>query len=154
MAPSRIHLNVIRRIASHSTPHPVRLRPRLLSTAASTTHAVRRAAALHAGPARTPHFPTICTRSYSQSTAASPEPPDYLNEAELHVFNKIKAELEPVKLEVHFPFSTRTELGALAWMTPIAIPITAPRACTSYFSCGVGTPSISCAVALSTPWQT
>jgi hypothetical protein len=29
-----------------------------------------------------------------------PEPPDYLNEAELHIFNKIKAELAPAKLEV------------------------------------------------------
>ncbi|CAN9286239.1 unnamed protein product [Alternaria alternata] len=34
------------------------------------------------------------------SASAAPEAPDYLNEAELHVFNKIKSELEPVKLEV------------------------------------------------------
>jgi|TARA_R110002003_G_scaffold274_2_gene18009 hypothetical protein len=39
-------------------------------------------------------------RSYSQTAAAAPEPPEYLNEAELHIFNKIKTELEPVKLEV------------------------------------------------------
>ncbi|KAH8704567.1 bola protein [Phaeosphaeriaceae sp. PMI808] len=39
-------------------------------------------------------------RAYSQQGGASPEPPDYLNDAELHVFNKIKATLEPVKLEV------------------------------------------------------
>jgi len=29
-----------------------------------------------------------------------PEPPDYLNEAELHLFNKIKAALQPVGLKV------------------------------------------------------
>lgn len=28
------------------------------------------------------------------------EPPDYLSEGELHVFNKIKQELEPIRLEV------------------------------------------------------
>jgi hypothetical protein len=39
----------------------------------------------------------------SQSADNTPDavqPPDYLNEKELHVFNKIKAELEPVRLEV------------------------------------------------------
>ncbi|KAF2638602.1 bola-like protein, partial [Massarina eburnea CBS 473.64] len=30
----------------------------------------------------------------------APEPPDYLNERELHIFNKVKGALEPVKLEV------------------------------------------------------
>ncbi|KAG9197720.1 hypothetical protein G6514_001111 [Epicoccum nigrum] len=30
----------------------------------------------------------------------APEPPDFLNEAELHIFNKIRGELEPTKLEV------------------------------------------------------
>jgi hypothetical protein len=43
---------------------------------------------------------TQCARTYSSPAAAAPEPPDYLNEAELHIFNKIKGELEPVKLEV------------------------------------------------------
>lgn len=40
------------------------------------------------------------TRSYSAQASGAPEPPDFLNEAELHVFNKIKGELEPTKLEV------------------------------------------------------
>lgn len=31
-------------------------------------------------------------------------PPDYLNEKELHIFNKIKESLEPVKLEVRTVF--------------------------------------------------
>jgi hypothetical protein len=42
----------------------------------------------------------LCVRSYSQQASAAPEPPDYLNEAELHIFNKIRGELDPVKLEV------------------------------------------------------
>ncbi|KAF2277783.1 bola-like protein [Westerdykella ornata] len=43
--------------------------------------------------------PFFLTRPYSQP-ATAPEPPDYLNDAERHIFDKIKAELEPVKLEV------------------------------------------------------
>ncbi|KAF2003162.1 bola-like protein, partial [Amniculicola lignicola CBS 123094] len=33
-------------------------------------------------------------------SSTAPEPPDYLNEKELHIFNKVKGELEPVRLEV------------------------------------------------------
>ncbi|KAF2085229.1 bola-like protein, partial [Saccharata proteae CBS 121410] len=36
----------------------------------------------------------------SEASASGPEPPDYLSEGELHIFEKIKAHLEPVKLEV------------------------------------------------------
>jgi hypothetical protein len=49
-----------------------------------------------------------------------------LNEAELHIFNKIRSELDPVKLEVcEYVLATRntlahTELGALAWPIPMA----------------------------------
>ncbi|KAF2678162.1 bola-like protein, partial [Lentithecium fluviatile CBS 122367] len=39
-------------------------------------------------------------RAYSTPSAPPPEPPDYLNEAELRIFNKVKVELEPVRLEV------------------------------------------------------
>jgi len=46
-------------------------------------------------------------RPYSQaagssgdSSSSALDPPDYLSEGELHVFNKIKAELDPVNLEV------------------------------------------------------
>lgn len=49
---------------------------------------------------RCAYLPATSTRSYSQPSNSAPEPPDYLNEAELHIFNKIKGELEPVKLEV------------------------------------------------------
>lgn len=40
------------------------------------------------------------TRAYSAQASGAPEPPDFLNEAELHIFNKIRGELEPTKLEV------------------------------------------------------
>ncbi|KAF2497328.1 bola-like protein, partial [Lophium mytilinum] len=36
----------------------------------------------------------------SSSTSSAVEPPDYLSEGELAVFNKIKAEFDPVNLEV------------------------------------------------------
>ncbi|KAF2187240.1 bola-like protein [Zopfia rhizophila CBS 207.26] len=45
------------------------------------------------------HHPSTSRRWYSQDSKP-PEPPDYLSEGELHVFNKIKAELDPVRLEV------------------------------------------------------
>jgi stress-induced morphogen len=76
--------------------------------------------------------------------------PDYLNEAELHIFNKIKGEMEPTKLEVcvkpdlNFVYP---EIGAGAWLTPIAImhsrpntseiSIAAHRACTSSEHCSI-----------------
>lgn len=46
---------------------------------------------------RITHAPT---RAYSAQASGAPEPPDFLNEAELHIFNKIRGELEPTKLEV------------------------------------------------------
>ncbi|USP77861.1 uncharacterized protein yc1106_05135 [Curvularia clavata] len=52
------------------------------------------------GPVQQPQICRSCTRAYSQSASTTPQPPDFLNEAELHVFNKIRSELEPVKLEV------------------------------------------------------
>lgn len=36
---------------------------------------------------------------YSQAGNV-PQPPDYLSEGELEIFNKIKAELDPIRLEV------------------------------------------------------
>jgi hypothetical protein len=41
-----------------------------------------------------------CRKMYSQAGNA-PQPPDYLSEGELEIFNKIKAELDPTRLEVH-----------------------------------------------------
>ncbi|KAL1390472.1 bola protein [Phyllosticta capitalensis] len=80
------------------------------------THLVSRAAATasRAAPSylrsiRGPAVPwsplrRVTLRAYSTEappTATSDvEPPDYLSEGELHVFRKIKQELEPVRLEV------------------------------------------------------
>ncbi|KAH7340036.1 bola protein [Pyrenochaeta sp. MPI-SDFR-AT-0127] len=96
MAPSRA---LVRRITSTSVAQFLCLTPRLASTSASRLQLSQMPPALHLGWPQPLFSPAICTRSYSQQ-ATVPEPPDYLNEAELHVFNKIKAELEPVKLEV------------------------------------------------------
>lgn len=40
------------------------------------------------------------TREFSTETTPSPEAPDYLSESELRIFNKLKTELNPTKLEV------------------------------------------------------
>lgn len=57
---------------------------------------------------------TLYTRRFNSSEAASAaaapesaavEAPDYLDEKELHIFQKLNAELEPTKLEVCFPCS-------------------------------------------------
>ncbi|KAI4956273.1 hypothetical protein J4E91_000484 [Alternaria rosae] len=98
MAPSRAIL--LRRIASAAPAPCLRPTSRLLTTSTSALSRTRQPSVLRSSLSRQSHLPTLCTRSYSQSASAAPEAPDYLNEAELHVFNKIKAELEPVKLEV------------------------------------------------------
>jgi len=98
MAPSRAIL--LRRIASAATAPCLQPTSRLLTTSTSALCRTQQSSVLRSSLSRQSHLPTLCTRSYSQSASAAPEAPDYLNEAELHVFNKIKAELEPVKLEV------------------------------------------------------
>ncbi|KAI4651498.1 uncharacterized protein J4E78_008190 [Alternaria triticimaculans] len=98
MAPSRAIL--LRRIASAATAPCLRPSSRLLTSSTSALCRTQQSSVLRSSLSRQSHLPTLCTRSYSQSASAAPEAPDYLNEAELHVFNKIKAELEPVKLEV------------------------------------------------------
>ncbi|KAL1796611.1 hypothetical protein ACET3X_005151 [Alternaria dauci] len=98
MAPSRAVL--LRRIASATATRCLRPTSRLLATSPSALCRVDQSSALRSRLSQQSQIPTLCTRSYSQSTGAAPEAPDYLNEAELYVFNKIKAELEPVKLEV------------------------------------------------------
>jgi hypothetical protein len=71
---------------------------RLLSTAVNRTRYI----SSPLSRASCQSHPTIfSTRLYSQQTSTSPNPPDHLNEAELHIFNKIKGELDPVKLEVN-----------------------------------------------------
>ncbi|KAI4637585.1 hypothetical protein J4E83_000402 [Alternaria metachromatica] len=98
MAPSRAIL--LRRIASAATAPCLRPTSRLLTSSTSALCRTQQSSVLRSSLSRQSHLPKLCTRSYSQSASAAPEAPDYLNEAELHVFNKIKAELEPVKLEV------------------------------------------------------
>ncbi|KAH7076171.1 bola protein [Paraphoma chrysanthemicola] len=96
MAPSRA---ILRCITSASVLPHIRPTLRPISTPANS-RCMTTTSALHYSPVQHTGFPAICTRSYSQASAAAPEPPEYLNEAELHIFNKIKTELEPVKLEV------------------------------------------------------
>jgi hypothetical protein len=98
MAPSRALL--LRRIASATVTPCLRPTTRLLTTSAITLRRTQQPSALQHGLWRQSQFSAPCTRLYSQSASTAPEAPDYLNEAELHVFNKIMAELEPVKLEV------------------------------------------------------
>lgn len=91
MAPSRALLFARLR----ATPH---ILPCARRTIASCTqaHRSRISPALSSGPTRA--VPALLARrGYATAT---PDPPDYLNEAELQIFNKIKAELQPVKLEV------------------------------------------------------
>ena len=47
-------------------------------------------------------IPGTCSASrlYSATSESSVEPPDYLDERELKIFNMIKDELQPTKLEV------------------------------------------------------
>ncbi|KZM21294.1 uncharacterized protein EKO05_0011525 [Ascochyta rabiei] len=96
MAPSRATL--IRRMTSACVQPRIRVHAstRLLSTPATVVRPqCIQATAL-------PQFQATRTsaRPYSAQASGAPQPPDFLNEAELHVFNKIKGELEPTKLEV------------------------------------------------------
>ncbi|EAT79613.2 hypothetical protein HBH56_184300 [Parastagonospora nodorum] len=100
MAPSRA---LLRRITTSAQPRPTRyIRPaaRLISTSVARPKC---SASICASQISQPHhtrFLATSIRSYSQQATTGPVAPDYLNEAELHVFNKIKGELDPVKLEV------------------------------------------------------
>ncbi|KAH7117875.1 bola protein [Dendryphion nanum] len=98
MAPSRALLRCIasaqRRPAPHLLPLTIRMRTQSCCTLSSRSSPL---VGLHTATPR--HIPI--RRSYSQSQhPPPPEPPDYLSEGELHIFNKIKAELAPVRLEV------------------------------------------------------
>lgn len=104
MAPSRALL--LRRISSAATTPHLRPTSRLLATSAAPVQRTRRISALWSSPVQQPQVCRSCTRAYSQSASTTPQPPDYLNEAELHVFNKIRSELEPMKLEVCSAFPT------------------------------------------------
>ena len=96
MAPSRATL--IRRIAFACIQPQIRMRAgaRLLSTSAAAI----RPQCIFATVSPRIQITHASTRAYSAQVSGAPEPPDFLNEAELHVFNKIRRELEPTKLEV------------------------------------------------------
>ncbi|KAI5207028.1 hypothetical protein E4T39_02151 [Aureobasidium subglaciale] len=74
----------------------------LVSTASRQLHhlSFSRPVAKHTLPA---FFATTPSRRWNSSEAAegsAVEAPDYLDEKELHIFTKLKAELDPTKLEV------------------------------------------------------
>ncbi|CAE7188274.1 hypothetical protein P3342_008910 [Pyrenophora teres f. teres] len=98
MAPSRALL--LRRITSVAGTPFSRAGSRLLTISASRLRSTQQVPALRFSLSQQSRFAIPCIRAYSQSANTTPQAPDYLNEAELHVFNKIQAELEPVKLEV------------------------------------------------------
>ncbi|KAF2270265.1 bola-like protein [Lojkania enalia] len=99
MAPSRALFRY--RSIAQRRPSPRLLSPvchvQYQQTAHLTYHSVL-LTALSLGPSRCSSL--ITKRWYSQRNTTPPEPPDYLNEAELNVFHKIRTELDPVKLEV------------------------------------------------------
>src|SRR5690242_3658083 len=104
MAPSRAIF--IRSMASACAQPQIRLRADahfMSISAAAVRPQYMRATALT-------RFQTtrVLVRAYSAQAEGAPEPPDFLNEAELHIFNKIRGELEPTKLEVrgHLPWET------------------------------------------------
>jgi hypothetical protein len=102
MAPSRaLFCRISARTTSAARHTPSYLRPtsRLLSTSVVRQPCSSRLPVLHS------HSVLPIIRAYSAQAADAPQPPDYLNEAELHIFNKIKGELEPVKLEVRWHFT-------------------------------------------------
>ncbi|GME61617.1 bola-like protein [Neofusicoccum parvum] len=106
MAPSRAASRLAARLSTRRCTRPASAH----ALARSWTPVTRSYAQLllpHARPAlRSAHVsssllqqcPAAPRRNFS--AAAAPEPPDYLSEGELHVFNKIKDNLEPVRLEV------------------------------------------------------
>ncbi|KAF1917443.1 bola protein [Ampelomyces quisqualis] len=96
MAPSRALLRCMT-----SAPTHLHTASRALSTSV-VRHPQRSTQPSALRPALSRHTPpaTHCTRTYSQPPRATPEPPAHLNEAELHIFNKIREQLDPAKLEV------------------------------------------------------
>lgn len=95
MAPSRALF--IRRIASACAQPQTSMRA---GARPISTPAAFRPSCIHPTASLTFRATHAPARSYSAQASGAPEPPDFLNEAELHIFNKIRGELEPTKLEV------------------------------------------------------
>ncbi|KAF2235821.1 bola-like protein [Viridothelium virens] len=91
MAPSRAlssaseALNLLNCMASHPSPAFIRL-PSLVSGPGNLRHSCHR------------RFAT--SRSLHVISSSDPQPPDYLSESELKIFNMIKSKLHPTSLEV------------------------------------------------------
>src|SRR4051812_45801149 len=101
MAPSRALLRCMTSASAQlHTPSRLRSASRLLSTLVIRPQCSTRSHTPQSSQLQHTRSAVPCIRSYSQAAGAAPEPPDYLNEAELHIFNKIRGELDPVKLEV------------------------------------------------------
>ncbi|GAB7360184.1 hypothetical protein MBLNU230_g7946t1 [Neophaeotheca triangularis] len=77
--------------------HALRLTRTTTTTPATHARLATRTLLNHQTPALTRNQPS--TRFYSTPTSA-PEPPDYLDERELHIFRLIKEKLAPTQLEV------------------------------------------------------
>ena len=107
MAPSRAVARCVAQLRLQSTArlqlaHRIQYRPISVATASHPLPLLSRSV---------PRPLPSSKRPYSSSSTSSPEPPDYLSEGELHVFNKIKAELHPVRLEVcHLPVSLHSPI--------------------------------------------
>ncbi|TKA65277.1 hypothetical protein B0A49_11120 [Cryomyces minteri] len=76
----------------------LRQAPRLLSASRTPCATTRTRYTI---PARGTASPWISSRWSSTEAPSAPEAPDYLNESELKIFNKLKQELSPSRLEVH-----------------------------------------------------
>ena len=125
MAPSRALLFTRLRASPHIIPCAQRT-----ITSCTQAHRSRISPALSSGPTRT--LPALLARRCYAT--ATPEAPTYLNEAERQIFNKIKAELQPVKLEVCAGTPMRSAYRGKRGhqMMPQASPIGAGRVCTSH----------------------
>jgi hypothetical protein len=141
MAPSRALLHrIASAIAQPYTRLQMRPVARQISTSVVRSQYVPRCVPLQLSLACRITLSIPRTRLYSQEANAGPVAPDYLNEAELHIFNKIKGEMEPTKLEV----CVKPDLN---FVYPIAImhsrpntseiSIAAHRACTSSEHCSI-----------------
>lgn len=102
MAPSRAAVSRIAANAAFSTRRcasAARLPIPLTPSSANSFFSPRIPARASVSVSHYRQCPAAACRAMS-TAAAAPEPPDYLSEGELHVFNKIKDNLDPVRLEV------------------------------------------------------
>jgi len=92
MAPSTAALQLVARLSTYSTRG---------SRLSCTCIPLRPSLSLSQLPAFRPSSIQTSIRFASTETPqATPEPPDFLSEGELKIFNIIKEELKPIKLEV------------------------------------------------------